>query len=237
MTHRSLLDYLGEPAEPESGSQPESYAVDQLQARLAELEARLTRAVRTNAPAENAEPALSSRVESILNRREAVSAERSDRVREPARENVRFVERRPERISVQAPPLAPEAAAASGDFGRFVDAVQLIAQAANRYLQQSTAQPLPVRSETPPRPAPEIMALTESLGQVLGALHEAATGFRSAADEMRRNADTRRLPNERHAATRRVSRDDAELYRLQDDLDELRERLASVTRRRSRNPY
>ena len=238
MTHRSLLDYLGEPTEPEDRPTPETDAVDELHERLAELEARLKNAGRTNRAEEQPEPPLSSQIESILNRRDALAPERQSQARRESaspREAARFVESRPERVNVQAPPLAPEAAAASGDFGRFVDAVQLIAQAANRYLQQ---QPRP--EPNPPAPARhgEFAAIFESLKEVLGALNGLTEEFRSAADEMRRSVqDQRRPAEERHSTARRISRDDAELYRLQDDLDELRERLASVTRRRSRNPY
>lgn len=244
MTHRSLLDYLdylGEPAESAGGPQPESYPVDQLRARLAELEARLKHAARPEPQESRPESPLSSQIESILKRRDAIAPERAERHAPEFREPVRYVERpKIERISVQAPPLAPEAAAASGDFGRFVDAVQLIAQAANRYLQQQSQNQPPVAPVRTPDPVavPEIAALSESLKQVLGALHDVTEEFRSSAEELRRSAqETRRLPDDRHATARRLSRDDAELYRLQDDLDELRDRLASVTRRRSRNPY
>jgi hypothetical protein len=243
MTNRSLLDYLGEHFEPAQEPRDEMYPVDQLRARLAELESKLTAAANVApvpaVPVAPPEPPLSTQIESILKRRDGLSPDRIEPRQEQLREAVRGIERHHERMAMQAPPLAPEAAAASGDFGRFVDAVQLIAQAASRYLQQSQGEPVAVRREiAPPAAAPEISALSESLKQVLGALHDMTDEFRSATEEMRRGSnEARKSPEDRHAAPRRISRDDAELFRLQDDLDDLRERLGSLTRHRSRNSY
>jgi polyhydroxyalkanoate synthesis regulator phasin len=243
MTNRPLLDYLGQQTDPtHEPAGNETFPVDLLRARLAELEQRLADAAAEKKAAVAppvAEPALSSQIESILKRRDGIAPERAERAREPISSTNRAIERQPDRIAMQAPPLAPEAAAASGDFGRFVDAVQLIAQAASHYMRQSHAalpqarREIPARSETS-----EISMLAEGLKQVLGALHEMTDEFRAAMDEMRRQlSEPRRSHDERPPQPRRLSRDDAELFRLQDDLDDLRERLGSMTRNRSRNPY
>jgi hypothetical protein len=243
MTNRSLLDYLGQqtdPAHEPAGN--ETFPVDLLRARLAELEQRLAdAAAEKKAPVAPSAPEapLASQIESILKRRDGIAPERAERAREPISTPSRSIERQPDRIAMQAPPLAPEAAAASGDFGRFVDAVQLIAQAASHYMQQSHVAQAPARRENSGRSeTSEISVLAEGLKQVLGALHDMTDEFRAAADEMRRQPpEPRRSHDERSAQPRRLSRDDAELFRLQDDLDGLRERLGSLTRHRSRNPY
>ena len=236
MTNRSLLDYLGEPADPAFPSNEDTFPVDQLRARLAELEERLASASRAIEPVTAPEPPLASQIQSILKRRDGLSPERAEAPRQVAP----AVERHHERLAVQAPPLAPEAFASGGDFGRFVDAVQSIGEAAKHYLQQSR-EPAILPRQAAPQPrieTSEVVALSDGLKQVLGALQDMTGEFRTAAEEMRRNQhDTRRVPEERHASTRRVSRDDAELFRLQDDLDELRERLGALTHRRGRNPY
>jgi chromosome segregation ATPase len=213
-----------------------------LRARLAELEQRLANAsAEKKAPVAPAavEAPLASQIESILKRRDGIVPQRPEPAREHVSTSSRAVERQQERISLQAPPLAPEAAAASGDFGRFVDAVQLIAQAASHYMQQSHMVPPVPRRENPVRAeASEISMLAEGLKQVLGALHDMTDEFRAATDEIRRQpSEARRSHDERPAQSRRLSRDDAEMFRLQDDLDDLRERLGSLTRQRSRNPY
>lgn len=240
MTNRSLLDYLGEPADPAYPSNEDTFPVDQLRARLAELEERLAMAAQSSTPAVPSEPPLASQIESILKRRDGLAPRQAVADQPPAHDVVRSAEQRRERLAVQAPPLAPEAFASGGDFGRFVEAVQSIGEAAKHYLQQSREPAVHPRQQAPqPRiETSEGAVLSDGLKQVLGALQDMTGEFRAAAEEMRRNQhETRRVPEERHASTRRVSRDDAELFRLQDDLDELRERLGALTHRRGRNPY
>ena len=239
MTNRSLLDYLGEPADPAYPSNEATFPVDQLRARLAELEERLAYASRPTEPAPEPEPPLASQIQSILKRRDGLSPDRAEPRHQAQRPSPSTAERHHDRLVVQAPPLAPEAFASSGDFGRFVDAVQIIAQAASRYVQQPQAPIAPQYPEIPSRAVQgDYAALADGLKQVLGALHDMTGEFRAAADQLRRgNHEPRRVAEEHHESTRRLSREDAELFRLQDDLESLRERLGSLTHRRGRNAY
>jgi len=238
MTNRSLLDYLGEPADPAVASNDQTFPVDQLRARLADLEARLNAATHP-APAEEPEQPLATQIQSILKRRDGLYPAPGERQQEQPAQPPRSAAVPRQRLAVEAPSLSPDAFASSGDFGRFVDAVQTIARAADRFMQQPATQVAPPAPKISPYLAPQadLAAVSDGLRLVLGALHDMTGEFRSAAEEMRRAAhDSRRHPDEQPYATRRVNRDDAELFRLQDDLDALRDRLGALTHRRSRNP-
>lgn len=238
MNRRSLLDYL---ADAETGidvRHPEEGAVaslNHLETRLRELEARL------NLPAEEPvgpgeEPHLAGQIEAILKRRDRLQpapAHRDIQQEQPMLRPAPAMAR----MTVPPPSLAHEAIQPAGfvadDFRKFAEAVQLIGQAAARFTGGNPSAPAVPQSTS--TVLPEIAALTS-------VVHEAITAFRSVADDIAVSAAELRRSAERPSQvedrpSRRPGRDDAELHRLQDDLEELSERLSSVIARRRANRY
>ncbi len=241
MDRHSLLDYLAD--DDGSGTaEATRQTAELLEHRLAELANRLA-AVRTEAPASH-DQTFSSQIESILRRRQ-----QQQRAAEPARQDRQPLRQYP-RIEMQAPPLAADMAAAlperSDEFTKFVEAVHLIGEAAKRFLQEPPSPA--VANHEQAGPGQDTLLLTATLKDTIAAFQAMTTDLVSAAGEIRRAAELpkretdrqtpRRIIRDRARNTGRdMDRDDAEFFRLQDDLDDLRQRLGAMTRRRSHDGY
>jgi hypothetical protein len=239
MNRRSLLDYLAENDGPDAQVDAPR-GVELLHQRLAELEARLAAATRAEEPAAS-DPKLSSQIESILRRpQEQVREKRAvPRAATPA------PLQQYARVEPQASPPAVEMSAPqqerSEEFTRFVEAVHLIGRAAHRFLQEPPRQ-VPAPRE-PAGPSQDTLMLTAALKETVAAFQAMTSNLATAAGEIRRVAEVPRIEAPKAESpkieppARRISRDDAALFRLQDDLEDLRERLSAMTRRRSRDGY
>jgi hypothetical protein len=234
MNRRSLLDYLAENDDSEVAAYAPQ-AAESLERRLAELEARLTAAARMEEP-EPSDQRFSSRIESILRRpQEQVQEKRVEP--QPA---VPSPVRRTARMETQAPPLAvelPQLTEHSTEFAKFVEAVHLIGRAANRFLQEPPRQPPAARE--PAGPSQDTLLLTAALKETIAAFQAMTSNLATAAGEIRRAAETpKALPQTvEQPRTRRLPREESQLARLQDELEDLREQLAAVTRHKSRDNY
>jgi hypothetical protein len=111
----------------------------------------------------------------------------------------------------------------SEEFAKFVEAVHLIGQAAKRFLREPPAAT---------GPSEDVQHLSASLKETVAAFQTMTADLASAAAEIRRAAEVPQ-PRPEPVPLRLASREDTELLRLQDDLDALRERLASLARRRT----
>ncbi|MBL0370707.1 hypothetical protein JJB09_01575 [Rhizobium sp. KVB221] len=228
MPPRPLLDYLSDFDPQDEPAEPATYSADDLRKRLQELESRLSAATRHPEP-EQEETGFSSQIEAILKRRNGLAAEAVERPVAPRTPPVA-------RIPMQAPPLAHQLPEISGDFAKFIEAVHLVGQAAERFLGQPGSIPALEQQPVPVRSVQNGADFAATMVQMVTAFRQMTTELSSLTQELR-HKQPHEEPRMPELASRRISREDAELYRLQDDLDELRERLASVTRRRSRNPY
>ncbi|MDB5525964.1 MAG: hypothetical protein JWM58_3727 [Rhizobium sp.] len=239
MNNRSLLDYLADNAGPEPMDAARE-AAQLLERRLAELESRLAAAVGNEAPS-YPESTLSSQIEHILRRQQEYRQHR--RVEPPVEDHP--TPHRRARIEMQPPPLAtelpPEVPQRSAEFTRFVEAVHLIGQAANRFLHapESVRQVLAPRES--PGPSEDTLRLTGALKETIAAFQSMTSDLVAAAGEIRRAAEIPKVdaqqPRPQSQPARKNSREDEVYFRLQDDLEDLRERLAAVARRRSRDGY
>jgi hypothetical protein len=215
MNRRSLLDYLAENDDRNVAAHT-SQTAESLERRLAELEARLSAAARPEEPAAPDQP-FSSHIESILKR--------------PLEQGPqKHIEPPEAKLQPAAGSPTPEH---SADFAKFVEAVHLIGRAANRFLQEPPRQ-LPVRE--PAGPSQDTLMLTAALKETVAAFQAMTSNLAVAAGDIRRAAEMpKEAPQTAEPRARRLSAEDTELSQLQDDLDNLRERLDAVTRRRSRN--
>lgn len=232
MNRRSLLDYLpdNELAEPVMDARQ---TAELLQRRLVELESKLAAAARPEPPLQSSvDHTFSSQIETILKRpQEQLPARRMPAPPEPQR-----LFRQRDQMEIQAPPFAAETASAreqqQAEFTKFVEAVHLIGRAANRFLQEPPRQAIAVREIS--GPSEDTKLLTSALRETLAAFQALTSDLVTAAAEIRRAADVPRIaveppPQPLH----RLSPEEAELSRLQDDLASLRERLGAVTRRKA----
>jgi hypothetical protein len=234
MNRRSLLDYLAE--NDDSGARNDApQAAESLALRLAELEARLSAAARPEEPA-LPDQAFSSQIESILRRAQGQVQEK----RAEPQAAMSPPMRRSARTEIPAPPLAaelPPPTEHSAEFTKFVEAVHLIGRAANRFLQEPPRQPPAARE--PAGPSQDTLMLTAALKETIAAFQAMTSNLATAAGEIRHAADTPKAapPVIEPARPRRLPREESDLFRLQDELDDLRERLAAMTRRKSRDTY
>jgi hypothetical protein len=244
MDRHSLLDYLADDDGSETVDATRKTA-ELLEHRLAELANRLA-TLRTEVPA-SPDQAFASQIETILRRRQQQA--QPGRAAEPERQD-RQPGRHYPRIEMQAPPLAADMPAPalseerSLEFTKFVEAVHLIGQAANRFLQEPPRQAVVVHE--PAGTSQDTQLLTTALKDTIAAFQAMTTDLVSAAGEIRRAAEIPKHETEREAPRRTMrdtppirdtSREDDEFFRLQDDLDDLRDRLGAMTRRRSRDRY
>jgi hypothetical protein len=232
MNRRSLLDYLAENDGPEA-QESAPQGVELLHRRLAELEARLTAAARTEEPTLSG-PRFSSQIESILRRPQEQVLEKGAPPK-PTMSPAQYV-----RVETPTPTPAAEAPALqqerSAEFTKFVEAVHLIGRAAHRFLQEPPRQVPALRD--PQGPSQDTLILTAALKETVAAFQAMTSSLASAAGDIRRAAEAPRIePPKAEPAPRRNSRDDTTLFRLQDDLEDLRERLSAMTRRRGRDGY
>lgn len=233
MQRRSLLDYLPDNVAGQEFGPPASGSVsDELELRLAELERRFAAA---NQDAEVAEDrTFSSQIQDILRRRKAAGRQMQPTDNQP---------RTYARIAMEAPPLIPDLPLADPDdadeFTKFVEAVHLLGQVADRFMHTPVASRLAPEARHEP-----IMESDEAIRLAL-ALKEATAEFRAIAAELAGAvSDIRRLSGEQSANGGSVAPADAgrqpeddELLRLQEEFDRLRERLGAVARARSRERY
>lgn len=237
MNRRSLLDYLAE-NDDTGAAESAPQGVELLHRRLAELEARLAAATRPEAPSAP-DLKLSSQIESILRRpQEPVQGKRAVQPAAPPQQQYA-------RAETQAPAPTAEISAPqqerSVEFARFVEAVHLIGRAAQRFLQEPPRQ-VPAARE-PLGPSQDTLVLTAALKETMAAFQAVTSDLASAAGDIRRTADAPRIeapkvePPKLAPLPRRISRDDDALFRLQDDLEDLRDRLSAMTRRRGRDGY
>lgn len=230
MNRRSLLDYLADDEGPDS--QPATRQIaESLDRRLAELESRLL-AARTEVPAEP-DQTFSSQIESILKRHQEQIRQR--RV-EPPRQDLPPVPHRP-RMQMDVPPLEAEPSPRperSAEFTKFVEAVHLIGQAANRFLHEPPRQAVATREPT--GPSEDTRMLTSALKETITAFQTMTSDLVSAASEIRLAAEAPKRET-RQEPSRAIARKDAELLHLQNELDDLRERLGAMMRQRSRDGY
>lgn len=231
MNRRSLLDYFpdngaadetpsGEPADP----------VSVLERRLAELEGRLNAARQSEDDGET--DRFSSQIEAILKRRTPEPGEVRD-ASQPAPDAAR--------VEMKAPPLAPELSAPhadrSAEFTKFVEAVHLIGQAATRFLHSSEPRRASLR-EAPEPIDRDAIRLTLALKEAVGAFQAMTADLANAASELRLASSGTPRPDVKPDPTpRTTAREDAELVRLQEDLEDLRARLGAIAGRRSRDGY
>jgi hypothetical protein len=244
MSRRSLLDYF---QDDESFDESEPVAlsggISRLEARLRELEDRLSReATPVEAPTDDA--GFAGQIEAILRRRDRILPKQlpfavENRASE-IRQNEAPVDSAPSvgerRTDIAAPSLVPDlpgmTAIPPDDVKKFAEAVQLLGLAAGKLLSAPVVQPFAPVSERKSAPS-DLDAVMQDMLQA----------FRQIAGELATTvSDLRRLPSlteERHSPPLReksyLRREDTELFRIQDEMDELRERLGQVIQRRTRN--
>jgi hypothetical protein len=230
MHSRPLLDYL---AYPEDFSEPASvasglprHAVEPLEAKLKDLEARLRANEAVQDPAPGISPStkqdltLSAQIEAILQRkaapREASGYGASQAV--PGRPV------RSARVPIEPPPTVP----VSGDlpvideeFLKFSEAVYLIGQAARRFIEQPH-RPAPHQVDSHRAPSTgEVEALSAVLRETVSAFRSVADDLAVSAGEIRQFATREeRLPPRR--------RTQPSPYRNDDEIIELRESIADL---------
>jgi hypothetical protein len=235
MQRRSLLDYLPDDDVPEAPhSDGNSVVASELEKRLQQLEERLNAASRPE-PAEESESSLSSEIEAILKRRGPVRDPRSDIVDIGPMPSYK-------RVQMLAPPLVPDLPQARPEapeeFSKFVEAVYLIGQAANRF---RTAPSAPgwagaIRETTPPQ-NDDTKRLIAVLKDTIAAFQVVAADLAAAAGEIRTAAKIPLTRSEMSRPARSSANDDTDFFRLQDDLEDLRLRLSAIARSRSRSAY
>jgi len=231
MQRRSLLDYIDDTSRSDAAS-PATDTAARLEQRLAELERRLA-ATRCEAPAiPEPEPAqtFAARIESILHRQAEPVTRPPDMQRaapptppapQPAPQPLALAEHR-RMAEIAAPPMER-----SAEFAKFVEAVHLIGQAANRFLGEPQAR-IQKQDEA-------VTALATTLKYTTAAFAAMTAELVAAAADIRRAAETpRRLAEPEQAAPRRASRADHELEQVMDELDGLRDRIGAMMRRKSR---
>jgi hypothetical protein len=236
MTRRSLLDYLAEDgASDQSRTGPNVDAAKELERRLAELESRFAAAMRPDEPAAP-DNTFSAQIEAILKRRGAAS----DRA---ASAPVTSAPRERPRLEIKAPPLVPELPLAEpdsdDDFFKFVEAVHLIGLAASRFLHTPVAsRPLKSARQAEVSESNETIRLTLMLNEAVATFQAMASELAGAVGEIRQATTDTALPAPpRQAPPQRTSGEDEDILRLRDELDDLRERLAAMTRRGMRDGY
>lgn len=227
MSHRSLLDYLEEAAAGERAARAAETRSQSLEQQLAEMEARLA-ALRNEtvppAPVDETDQALTSRIEAILKRRQAI-------------ENA--VHRHDDRDyhgrrTMQSPPLAYDGAPGAHDrqdFRSFAETVHAIGQAARRFLEPETA------SHSTYAAHDEAASLVAALRQAIAAFQNASAELAATAANLRDVRAPRFSDRDEAYAPRRPGREDPELIRILDDVEDLRGRLARLTHHRSRQAY
>jgi hypothetical protein len=234
MKRNSLLDYLADSDTPEPQSthrQRSEFLLERLQQLEGKL-AALSQAENTAA----VDHGFSGQIETILRRQ----PEQLRSVAQPLPPAPVARSRQPARTEIPPPPLAwdPPASLPGNalELTKFLEAVRLIGHAANRFL------PEPPRAPQPREPAPvseDTIRLTAALKETVAAFQAMTTELSAAAGEIRRSAEPVpvRIEDERARDASRLSHEDAELFRLQDELDGLRERLDAMARRKGRGGY
>jgi hypothetical protein len=229
MNHRSLLDYLAENfATEDQAAAPDAMAG--LEKRLADMEHRLSLAFGGEAPATSDEGSFSSRIESIVRGRSQPAA----RNPEVPATTQRI------RIEPRAPSLAPELPEFSADglaeFQKFVEAVHLVGQAANRFMPVlEPRRTAPVEREPAAPVDKDAIRFTLALKDAVTAIQSIATELsQTAADLKRATAGSAAQPvAERRPPIRTAPREDAELEQLRGELEDLQARMGAYNRRKS----
>lgn len=247
MHSRPLLDYLAYPEEIHepvpAGTGSSRHAVDSLEARLKDLEAKLRAQDAVHAPSSSMgsmpsqDLTLSAQIEAILQRRAAPSASARHAVpqadpAEPAR---------PARVQVEPPPTVPVSGVASGidgEFLKFTEAVYLIGQAAKRFIELPHRQPAPQEPASQPAPSTaEIDALSAVLRETVSAFRAVADDLAVSAGEIRNFAagEHRSAPRRRPKPAR--YREDDEIVELRESIADLQDRLDDLLHARRRGRY
>jgi hypothetical protein len=222
MQRRSLLDYIDDRHRSEAAP-AESETAARLEQRLADLEKRLA-ATRAETPGRTLpEPPFATQIEQILQRQAELPIHRQDdhRMAPPVPQTTAVSDRRIREGSVQSQ------SEHSADFAKFVEAVHLIGQAANRFLRDPQ---MPRSAESDAN-----AALAATLKETTAAFAAIATNLAAAAADMRRAAEMpRRLPEPAPAPQRQPARVDSDLEQLLGELDDLRGRVGAMMRRNGR---
>jgi hypothetical protein len=238
MHSRPLLDYLAYPEEfAEQSPAPvrsAQHAIDPLEARLKDLEARLRASEVPPTPKQDL--TLSSQVEAILRRRAIPPVAVAQPEAMPS-----FVEPavHPARVSMDAPPTVPaanDAPVIDQEFLKFTEAVYLIGQAAKRFTQQPHAQPAPQALSQPAPSTSDIETLSAVLRETVSAFRSVADDLAVSAGEIRHYATREeRSPPRRRSQPARY-RDD-EIIELRENIADLQDRLDDLLHARRRSRY
>lgn len=244
MHSRPLLDYLAYPEEfsdrAPAAPAPVRPAVDPLEARLKDLEARL-RSNDLPAPAPKQDLTLSAQIEAIL-KRKAAAPQHASFPQDPSLPNAVA---QPARVVIDPPPTVPASSnvpVVDEEFFKFAEAVYLIGQVAKRFIEQPQTQ-----SQMHQSTQPTASGATQSTGEVealSAVLRETVSAFRSVADDLAvsageiRHHATReeRLPQRRRTEPARY-RDDDEIVELRESIADLQDRLDDLLHARRRRRY